>query len=537
MISSIPAITKSLLLLTLGLLLMPSSSNAQTNAAAPAAADGVLTPAPPATPRINGARIFGARPGSPFSYRIPATGQRPMTFGASGLPTGLSVDPQSGQVTGKVDAAGEYQVTLQAKNALGSAERPFKIVIGEDLLLTPPMGWNSWYILSEAVSDDWVRRMAKAMVDSGLADHGWTYINIDDTWQGPRGGPYHALQGNEKFPDLKATSAYVHSVGLKMGIIPRRGWAPTPAFAAVPRPTPKAPMRAHCLPPDHRRQPNQIFGRFPGFESFQAGKIGPYPFFDQDAKQWADWDIDYVKYDWHPIDARTVEVLADSLRHCGRDIAFSVSNGAGLDAGPALRKFAQVWRTGGDIDDSWSNVASRFQTAAWAPYTAPGHWPDLDMLQVGVLGKANTAGEGHAKTRLTPDEQYSHISFWALASAPLLLSCDLEKLDAFTIGLLTNDEVIDIDQDIAGKPAVPVGKQNGQLVYMKPLSDGSTAVGLFNLGSAPASIAVNFSDLNLKGKCHVHDVWRQSELGDFEDKYAATVPAHGVCLIKLTALP
>src|SRR5580692_2836271 len=185
-------------------------------AEAPTAA--ILTPPAPKTPRINGPGIFGVRPGSPFLYTIPATGDRPMAFAADGLPVGLKVDGETGRITGVVDAAGEYPVVLRAKNSRGEDAKKFRIVVGDKIALTPPMGWNSWNCWARAVDQDKVLRSARAMVSSGLADHGWTYINIDDTWQGARGGPFHAIQPNEKFPDMKALCDQIHALGLKAGI-------------------------------------------------------------------------------------------------------------------------------------------------------------------------------------------------------------------------------------------------------------------------------------------------------------------------------
>ena len=178
----------------------------------------ILTPAAPATPRINGANVFGVRPGSPFLFTIPATGERPMKFSAHNLPHGLKLDAKTGRLTGALKNKGEFIVTLGAKNSLGATERKFRIVCGDQIALTPPMGWNSWNCFAHAVSADRVKRAADALVKSGLINHGWTYMNIDDTWQGARGGPFNAIQGNEKFPDLKKLCDDVHGLGLKIGI-------------------------------------------------------------------------------------------------------------------------------------------------------------------------------------------------------------------------------------------------------------------------------------------------------------------------------
>src|SRR5512142_471199 len=167
-----------------------------------AGAPEILTPPAPATPRINGPGVFGVRPGAPFLYAIPATGRRPMTFAVEGLPGGLAVDATTGRITGSLAQPGDYPVTLRAQNALGAATRRFRIVAGDRIALTPPMGWSSWNCWGDAVSQEKVLSSARAMVERGLRDHGWTYINIDDGWQGPRGGEFNAIQPNRKFSQM-----------------------------------------------------------------------------------------------------------------------------------------------------------------------------------------------------------------------------------------------------------------------------------------------------------------------------------------------
>ena len=178
----------------------------------------IRTPPAPSTPRINGPAIFGVRPDHPFLYHMPATGDRPMQFSADKLPAGLTLDAATGNMTGSLHNSREYQVIFHAKNSLGTADKKFKIVVGETIALTPAMGWNSWNHYAGRITQEIVLQNAKAMAESGLIDHGWSYVNIDDTWQGARGGPFHGLQGNEKFPDLKSLCDQIHALGLKFGI-------------------------------------------------------------------------------------------------------------------------------------------------------------------------------------------------------------------------------------------------------------------------------------------------------------------------------
>jgi len=456
------------------------------------AAEGatILTPKPPSTPRINGPSIFGVRPNSPFIYRIPATGRRPMEFSIENLPAGLSVDSSTGQITGKLPEPGELTVTLRAKNSLGSAEKRFKIIVGERIALTPPMGWNSWNCWGGRVSAEKVLLSARGMVSSGLIDHGWTYINIDDAWQGKRGGDFHAIQGNEKFPDMKGLCDQIHAMGLKAGIY-STPW--TTSYARY--------IGGSCENEDGSwTKPTQEKKNIIN-KKILPWAIGKYHFTDNDARQWAAWGIDYLKYDWNPIEVPETREMAIALRHCGRDVIFSLSNHAPFEGAGDWSRLANAWRTTGDIRDTWQSVSGiGFSQDRWAAFAGPGHWNDPDMLVVGMVGW----GTPHP-TKITPDEQYTHISLWCLLSAPLLLGADLDKLDEFTLSLLTNDEVLAVDQDALGKQAVRVGGEGDWVVYAKELEDGSKAVGLFNRGEQEAQITAPFSGLGFSGKQVVRD--------------------------------
>ena len=259
--------------------------------------------------------------------------------------------------------------------------------------------------------------------------------------------------------------------------------------------------------------------------------IGKYTFWDKDVKQWAQWGFDYLKYDWNPAELPETKAMYDDLRASGRDIVFSLSNSIPFGSIAELSKVSNSWRTGGDIRDNWKSLKSRLLTQdKWAPYARPGHWNDPDMMIVGWVGW----GKGPRPTNLTPDEQYSHMSAWCLQSVPLLLGCDLTKLDDFTLSLLTNDEVIAVNQDPLGKQATVVSQQDSSGVLAKDLADGSKAAGLFNLtDSITRKIILKWSDLGIKGKYIVRDLWRQKDLGTFEDEFSADVNPHGVVMISL----
>ena len=471
----------------------------------------ILTPKPGPEPRITGPKVFGVRPDAPFLFRVTSTGQRPLQFLAKGLPRGLGIDQITGQITGSVSRAGEYIVTLDVRNTFGKTKRDLRIVVGDRIAMTPPMGWNSWNCWAGAVDAGKVLRSARAVVASGLADHGWTYINIDDTWQGKRTGTLKALQGKQKFPDMKGLCDQIHAMGLKVGIY-STPWITS--YAGFPG-----------------GSSNDENGEWK--EPQDSGKWvhGKYRFHENDAHQWAEWGIDYLKYDWHILDVPHVSDMATALRWCGRDIIYSLSNTAPFEHATDWARLANCWRTTGDITDTWESMGGiGFSQDKWKNFSAPGHWNDPDMLVVGHVGW----GPKLHPTKLTPNEQYTHITLWCLLSAPLLLGCDLEKLDEFTLNLLTNDEVLDVDQDPLGKQACRVAAVDNLEVWAKDLEDGSKAVGLFNRGIMNADVTVKWADLGISSKQKVRDLWRQKDVGEFTGQFTSPVLPHGAVLIKIT---
>ncbi|MER0438042.1 NPCBM/NEW2 domain-containing protein [Emticicia sp. W12TSBA100-4] len=486
----------------------------------------ILTPKPDKKPKINSPKLFGARPNNPFLYTIAATGQRPMSFSAKNLPKGLSVDTKTGIVAGKVVQKGTYLATLKAKNELGETTKILKIIIGDTIALTPPIGWNGWNSWARNIDQEKVIASADAMVKMGLNQHGWTYINIDDAWQGQRGGQFNAIQPNEKFPKFTEMIDYVHSLGLKIGVYS------TPMITSYA-------------------------GYIGGSSDFENGKItdsiknnkrafryvGKYTFEENDAKQMAAWGIDYLKYDWR-IEVPSAERMSIALKNAGRDIVYSISNSAPFNNAKDWAKLTNTFRTGPDIRDSWLSLyVSAFTLDKWSPYGGHGHWLDPDMM---ILGNVTTGTSLHP-TRLTPDEQYSHVSLFSLLSAPLLIGCPIEQLDDFTLNLLTNDEIIEINQDPLGKSARLLSEEDGVQIWAKPLEDGSYAVGLFNVadfGKTPETyfrwgdeksktFTFDFSKINLKGKYQLRDVWQQKDLGSFNNSFKTDIRHHGVLMLRM----
>ena len=385
--------------------------------------------------------------------------------------------------------------------------RSFAILIFSGLLLssdaeqnvklaaTPPMGWNSWNHFAKEVSDPIVRAQADAMVTSGMREAGYVYVNIDDTWEGERDAQ-GLIHSNSKFPDMKALADYVHGKGLKLGIYSSPG--------------PKT-----C-----------------------AKYEGSYGHEEQDAQTYAEWGIDYLKYDLcsfrdmmkqagspeaaHKMMIDAYTKMHNALVKTGRPIVYSLCQ-YGDDAvwkwGASVG--GNLWRTTGDISDKYSRMTEiGFSQAGLAKYAGPGHWNDPDMLEV---------GNGAMK----PDEYRMHISLWALLAAPLLAGNDLTRMMPETISLLTNREVIAIDQDPAGIQGERVSAEGPMEVWARPLADGSKAIGLFNRHHLPMDVHVDFRQIGLNGRVKLRDVWSGTDVGTAEGEYHASVPAHGVILLRV----
>ncbi len=416
---------------------------------------------------------------------------------------------------------------LRARNLAGTVERNFRIVIGDQLALTPAMGWSSWDFLQTEASDRDIRAEADAMVRSGLIEHGYSYINIDDGWSikhaaAVQGTAPRDAQGNikpnERFPDMKALTAYLHSRGIKAGLY-------------------TSPSPLTC-------------GKFEG----------SYGHEQQDADQFAAWGFDLLKYDWcgYPAKDRSLAEMQKPYRLMGsilaaepRDILFSLCQYGRGDVWTWGREVGgQLWRTTGDLAwgkkgmyTSWENITADFTAGFSQPgqakWIGPGGWNDLDDLLLGRIAYVpfnehppNVKIDRLMPPPLTPDEQYLQMSLWSLLSAPLLIGGDLVTLDSFSLSILTNDEVIAIDQDPLGRPATQVWQQGKLSVWARDLEDGSKAIGLFNLDDSELQVGVNWSDAGLSGKHQIRDLWRQKDLGTFDGEFHALVAPHGIVLVR-----
>ena len=445
----------------------------------------------PAEPAIHGPRVTGATPGRPFLFKIPATGAEPLTFSARDLPKGLTLDAHSGIISGALTESGTTVVKVMVRNAKGEAARNLTIVGGEHKLAqTPPMGWNSWNVYYCGVDEKKVRDATDWIIKTGLDRHGYQFVNIDDCWQAER-DPLGEIQDNKKFGDMKLLGDYIHDKGLKFGIYSSPG--------------PKT-----C-----------------------AGYEGSFQHEEQDAKTYAKWGADYLKYDWcsysgvatgegRDLWKKPYITMAAALDKSGRDIVYSLCQAGWGDVwawGADPDVHANLWRTTLDISPTYKSMEGiGFSQNGHEVYAGPGHWNDPDMLFM---------------HKLRPNEQITHVSLWSLLAAPLLIGSEISKLPQYSIDVLSNDEVIDVDQDPLGMAAARKSKEGDVEVWARILWDGTMAVGLFNRGVQSASVSAKWADLGVSGPQPVRDLWQRKDLGNSDGEFTTMVPGHGAILVKI----
>jgi alpha-galactosidase len=525
---------------------------AADTAPVPQEAPVVLPKSTPADgrPQINGPRVASGNVGHLFLYKLPASGEGDLTYSADNLPAGLTMDVKTGVITGTLKAPVTEAVNFHVKSAKGEANKQIVIVVGDHkLALTPPLGWNSWNCWGTTVSDARVRAAADGFFNSGLVNHGFQYVNIDDGWEirvqtqgrasavGARSSPpvlnadaLRAADGtinvNEKFPDMKALGDYIHSKGLKFGIYSSPGPRTCGQYTA----------------------------------SWQHE--------EKDAATWASWGVDYIKYDWcsysevaPPDEAGGTrysgftlkqlklpyQVIRTALDKQNRDMVLSLCQygmGNVWEWGAEDGINGNVWRATGDITDTWQSMSNiGFAQNGHEKYTGPGHWNDTDMLVVGKVGW----DRGPRANRMTQNEQITHIGLWSILAAPMLLGCDLTQLDEFTTNLMSNDEVLAVNQDPLGKQGhriSPEGTGNAvnrapAQVWARELWDGTMAVGLCNLGNEPAKISTTLKELNdglkmnVAAGAKVRDLWQLKDLAPVGETISAEVPRHGMVMLKI----
>jgi alpha-galactosidase len=363
----------------------------------------------------------------------------------------------------------------------------------DGLAATPPMGWNSWNKFQCHVSEDLVKSVADALVTSGMKDAGYTYVVIDDCWQVSRDESGNILADAKLFPSgIKALADYVHAKGLKFGIYSDAG--------------------------------TQTCGGRPASQGHEF----------QDARSYASWGVDYLKYDWCNTGTRNAEeayaTMNAALLETGRPIVFSICEWGTAKPWLWAKGIGNLWRTTGDIHDCWDCkteyesglVLLLDKNAALESFAGPGHWNDPDMLEVGNGG-------------MTTAEYQAHFSLWAMLAAPLMAGNDIRSMSSETREILTNAEVIAVDQDAFGQQGRRIQKNGEQEIWSRPLADGGRAVILFNRGSEPAVMSVNWELIGYPGHvaAKVRDLWKHQDLGSFHDRYTGTVGPRSVIMLKI----
>ncbi len=507
---------------------------------------GRLTPEEKPEPQFNGADIWGVRPGHPVIFRIPVSGVKPIKFTAQGLPAGVTMDAR-GVLRGTAPKAkGDYDIVVTAVNKAGKAMKTIRLAVGDTIALTPPMGWNSWNVWGFGLTAERAKASALAMEQSGLGDYGWAYINLDDWWEmnnsgvnrvetrmkdlglkepdctGPARDAKGKINPNRSFPDMKGLTDYIHAFGFKAGLYSSPGYLTC----------------GSC-----------------------EGSLGHEL---QDAESWAEWGFDYIKYDWcyysrevgrkmgnekwqwygdknwiynrNALNEEPYFLMRDCLRKQNRDILYSFCQyGMGKTELWGREAGANCWRTFDDLKDGWAwmdtAIESRINAEFWK-YCGKGFWPDPDMM---IIGQQRSFGHDHP-TFLTPNEQYTHVSVWAMLSAPLLTGCDLTKLDDFTRSLLVNREIIALSQDRAGNVARRVVNTDAEAVWYKTLENGDAAIAIVNRSPILRQIKVDLKALGLCGSYKVRDCWRQADEEKATDSYFADILPHATKVIRLSKI-
>ena len=464
-----------------------------------------------AVPRFNGASVIGIRPGTPFLQSLAVTGARPITFSAKKLPAGLTLDLQTGIITGVLKDKGIFVFTASAQNSAGQAAAKIKIICGDTLALTPPMGWNSYDAFGDSVRESEVLSNALWLKEH-LQPVGWDTVVVDFRWydrlangqpgQSPEGvmiDEYgRCIPAPNRFPSatngagFKPLADKIHALGLKFGIHIMRGIPRKAVEANLPIADSQFTAAQAVLPEGNVNRTcvwNQdMFGVD---AATGAGKA----WYASIAKQYAAWGVDYIKCDdianlqrGKIYDADEIEALSTALKNSGRSIVLSLSPGATpVSHGAHVAQFANLWRISPDFWDNWHSLNRNFDLfARWTEYTGPGHWPDGDMIPFGHICQRNCDVRPDRWTRFTRDEQLTLMSLWALAPSPLMLGMNLPDNDEWTTAILTNPEVLAVDQDPLGKPAQRIANPAVPAeIRVKPLADGSRAVGFFNRTSQP----------------------------------------------------
>jgi hypothetical protein len=501
-------------------------------------------------PEFHGAQAIGVHPGTPLIFPLAVSGERPLEFSARHLPAGLALDSKTGIVTGTLPKPGEFTFTATAKNSAGKVSAKIKIVCGDNLALTPPLGWNSYDAFGDNVVESEMLANAHYLAEKMLPV-GWDTVVVDYCWSDP--GAYdnnrnaradaplvmdqfgRLLPAPNRFPSAAAGVGFkpladaIHVLGLKFGIHVMRGIPRHVVHANLPiensgfTAAQAADTNSRCVwCPD-------MFG----VSSNAAGQA----WYDSCARLWAAWGVDYIKVDdlSRPYHTAEVEMIRRAIDRSGRSIIFSTSPGETPVATAAhVAAHANLWRVSDDFWDNWKSLDHEFTLAArWNKFTGPSHWPDADMLPVGHLSVGHRSVGADRFANLTRDEQLTLLSFWSLLPSPLMVGANLPDNDAWTLALLTNPEVIAVNQDALGQSAKRLTNSlAGAEIWTKKLADKSLAVAIFNRSKVAVPVNLVWRDLGLRAKPGVRDLWLRKDLGR-QKNFTAEIPPHGCVLLRV----
>ena len=435
-------------------------------------------------PAITIPAVYGGSPDKPFTMRLAVCGERPMRFAVSGLPRGLSL--RENLVQG-VCSAGEYPVTVTAENALGRDEKVITLKIAEDgMLRTPLLGFTTWNAFDSRVTQKNVTDTADAMVALGLTELGYRYVNVDSGWQKEYGGEYDAIQPNEKFPDMKAMYDRIHALGLKGGIYSTpmlHAWGCPEEFAWIPGCTRgEADIR---------------------FTDVNTG-IGVERLEANNVRQWTEWGVDYLKYDWTPTDPVNADLMKKELLRAPREIPLCTTVHSAYCYWRYWQKNCCSWRDNGDTKDTWASYLANFNTAdRWKDVVCEGHFYDFDMLAIGAMDMNG------GKCRTSENEELFEYTSTAFFLSPIQLSMRLDALTEFEFDLITNPEMIAINQDVLCRFPELVSEEAGKRkIYRRALAGGRTAYAVFNLTEETLT-----GEIALDAPAAVRNVWERNDLG------------------------
>jgi hypothetical protein len=495
-----------------------------------------------AAPQFNGAHIVGIHPNTPLIYSLAVSGTRPLEFSAKQLPAGLTLDSKTGIINGTLVKSGEFTFTASAKNSAGKASAKIEIVCGDALALTPPMGWNSYDAFGDNVVESEVLANARYLAEK-MQPVGWDTVVVDYCWSDPgahdnnRNARANAPLAMDKFGRLlpapnrfpsavddagfKSLADAVHAMGLKFGIHIMRA---------------NLPIEGSTFTADEAGNTNDKCVWCPDMFGVRNNAAGQ-AWYDSCARLWASWGVDYIKVDdlSHPYHTAEVEMIRRAIDACGRSIVFSTSPGETPVADAAhVLAHANLWRVSDDFWDNWRSLDHEFMLAVrWHDLVGPGHWPDADMLPFGHLSINHRSVGNDRLSHFTRNEELTVMSLWSLLPSPLMVGANLPDNDDWTFALLTNPEVIAVDQDILGLPAQRLTNgPAGAEVWTKKLADKSIAVGIFNRGNVAAPANLVWHDLGLGTRPTVRDLWLRKDLSRAKN-FTAEIPPHGCVLLRV----